>query len=421
MNRTIFHIDVNSAFLSWEAVFRLKFLGARTDLREIPSAVGGDSRLRHGIILAKSIPAGRYGIRTGETILEAKRKCAGLSLVPPNYSLYEKCSEAFMGLLKEYTPDVEQYSIDEAFMDMTGTQGLFGPAQEAAERIRERIREELGFTVNVGISTNKLLAKMASGLLKPDRVHTLYPEQIPEKLWPLPVSELFFAGRASAGKLLSLGIRTVGELAGSDPKLLRLHLKKQGELLWAFANGMDSSPVESVPPLQKGYGNSVTTPFDVTDRETAGRVLLSLTETVGARLRADGVKAGLIAVGIKTFDFQYASRQLLMPESTHITNELYGYALKAFDRLWNGVPIRHLGVRAGRITKEDGFRQRELFEDMQYLEKWEKMDRTVDTVRAGNGSDALMRAVFLGSPVDHMSGGISREKWSADYDGLEIE
>lgn len=171
--RIIFHIDVNSAFLSWEAVYRLRHLGGSEDLRTQVSAVGGDMAMRHGIILAKSMPAKKYGIKTGETIVEAKRKCPELILVPPNYGLYEKCSAAFLELLRQYTPCVEPYSIDEAFMDMSGTEELWGDPLTAAEEIRKRIRETLGFTVNIGISENKLLAKMASDFLKPDRVHTL--------------------------------------------------------------------------------------------------------------------------------------------------------------------------------------------------------------------------------------------------------
>ena len=227
----VFHIDVNSAFLSWEAVYRLAHKGGKLDLREIASAVGGDITLRHGIILAKSIPAKVYGIKTGESIPEAKKKCPNLVLVPPNYGLYEQCSAAFMEILREYSDVVEQYSIDEAFVDMSTSCHLFGTLEQTAVQIKDRIREKLGFTVNIGISTNKLLAKMASDFQKPDRMHTLYPEEIKEKMWPLPVSDLFFVGRATATKLLSMGIRTIGELADADPVWLKKMLKKQGEIL----------------------------------------------------------------------------------------------------------------------------------------------------------------------------------------------
>ena len=229
LKRIVYHIDVNSAFLSWEAVYRLHHKGGVLDLREIPSAVGGDMEMRHGIILAKSIPAKKYKVTTGETILEAQRKCPNLVLVPPNYNLYEKCSRAFMEILREYSDLVEQYSIDEAFLDMSSSYHLFGTPEETAEQIKDRIREELGFTVNVGISTNKLLAKMASDFQKPDRVHTLFPDEIPEKMWPLPIRNLLFLGKASEQKLLNQGIRTIGDLAREREANVQLWLGEKPE------------------------------------------------------------------------------------------------------------------------------------------------------------------------------------------------
>lgn len=419
MNKLIFHIDVNSAFLSWEAVFRICHLGAKTDLREIPSAIGGDVKMRHGIILAKSIPAKKYRIQTGESILEAQQKCKDLYLAPPNYRLYETCSRAFMDILRDYTPDVEQYSIDEAYMDMTGTENMFGEPIEAASGIKDRIREELGFTVNVGVSNNKLLAKMASDMKKPDLVHTLYPYEIEKKMWPLPVSELFFVGRATTEKLFRLGIQTIGELAKTDPAILRSYLKKQGEIIWGFANGIDLTEVQAVPPSNKGYGNSTTIAFDVRERGTAHTVLLALSETVAQRLRKDGVKAGIVQVGIKTKELEYYSHQMVLPAATNITNELYQYACQIFDEAWRGEPIRHLGVHTGRIGKEDGVRQLNLFDDMEY-EKWHCYDNTIDAIRERYGIDAVKRAVFLESPIDHMSGGVSREKRTVDYSKLSV-
>ena len=271
MKRVIFHVDVNSAFLSWEAVYRLHHLGGSEDLRRQVSAVGGDMAMRHGIILAKSIPAKRYRIKTGETIVEARQKCPELILVPPNYNLYEKCSKAFMNILRQYSPCVEQYSVDEAFVDMTGMEGLWGTPRDTAQRMKDQIRDTLGFTVNIGISENKLLSKMASDFEKPDRIHTLWKAEIREKMWPLPVCDLFFVGRANARKLMNLGIYTIGDLAQADPMLIKLHLKKHGEVIWAFANGMDVSVVQSEQPVNKGYGNSTTIPFDVSDASTASK------------------------------------------------------------------------------------------------------------------------------------------------------
>ena len=417
--RVIFHVDVNSAYLSWEAPYRLHHLGGHTDLRDQISAVGGDAALRHGIILAKSIPAKRYGIRTGETIVEARRKCPDLILVPPNYGLYEKCSAAFMDILRQYSPDVEQYSVDEAFVDMSGTEGQWGGVQSAAERIKAQIRDTLGFTVNIGISENKLLAKMASDFRKPDQIHTLWKEEIPEKMWGLPVGDLFFSGRATADKLFRLGIRTVGELAHADPALLRLHLKKHGEVIWAFANGMDVSVVQSEPPANKGYGNSTTIAFDVTDASTAKLVLLALAETVGTRLREAQVRAEVIAVGIKSSDFSYKSHQMTLKNATDITSEIHKYACRLFDELWDGAPIRHLGLHTSRIRDGVDMRQMDLFDETDY-EKLKKRDAAVDRIRRRYGFDSVKRAAFTECPIDHMSGGISREKRSVDYTKIRV-
>ena len=420
MNKVIFHIDVNSAFLSWEAVYRLYHLGGKVDLRDEVAAVGGDMAMRHGIILAKSIPAKKYNIKTGESIVEALQKCPQLKLVPPNYSLYERCSAAFMEILRQYSPDVEQYSVDEAFVDMTGTESLWGEPVTAANRIRNQIKEELGFTVNVGVSENKLLAKMASDFQKPDRIHTLWKHEIEMKMWPLPVTDLFFVGRATAKKLFHMGIHRIGELAQSDPIMLKSHLKKHGEVIWAFANGMDVSVVQSEAPANKGYGNSTTIAFDVTDASTAKLVLLALAETVGTRLRAAGVRAEVIAVGIKTFDLQYASHQMTLNNATNITIEIHRCACQLFDSLWNGKVIRHLGIHTSRIKDHMDMRQLDMFDTTDY-EKLEHMDATVDKIRMRYGRDSLKRAVFVGSRIYHMSGGISREKRTVDYKKVNVE
>ncbi len=423
LENIIFHIDVNAAFLSWEAVYRLTHgvftetdrqmpagghtahRGSGMDLREIPSAVGGDVTKRHGIILAKSIPAKSYGIRTGETVLEARRKCPDLLLVPPNYDLYRECSAAFLDILREYSDTVEPYSIDEAFVDMTTTCHLFGAPEEAAALIKYRIREELGFTVNIGISHSRLLAKMASDFRKPDRVHTLYRQEIPEKMWPLPVSDLFFVGPATAKKLFSMGLSTIGDLAAADPAWLKAVLKKQGETLWGFARGIDLSPVLASPAPNKGYGNSTTTPFDVTDRETADLVLLALSETLGSRLRADGAKVSVVSVGIRYADLSYFSHQRALVSPTDLTLEIYHAARELFPELWDGRPIRHLGVHTGGARYGACGRQMSLFDEIDY-EKLAVVDRTVDALRQRFGRDSVKRAPFLNTPVSHMCGGV---------------
>jgi len=416
----IYHIDVNSAFLSWEATYRLHHKGGKVDLREQVAAVGGDVTMRHGIILAKSIPAKKYNIQTGESLLEARQKCPALIIVPPNYNLYERCSEAFMAILREYSDVVEQYSIDEAFIDMTGSCRLFGSPEETAHVMKDRIREELGFTVNVGISTNKLLAKMASDFRKPDQVHTLYPGEIEKKMWPLPVDDLFFIGRATSKKLHNLGIHTIGALAKSDKYMLCSHLKSVGEVVWNFANGIDLSPVVTKPAPNKGYGNSTTIPFDVTDAETAKVVLLALAETVGNRLRRDDVRISVISVGIRFSDLSYCSHQRVIQIPTNITNEIHKVAGELFDEFWNGQPIRHLGIHTGKVKEDDCMRQLSLFDEVDY-EKLIAIDRTVDAIRDRFGIDSVKRAVFVKKAIDHMSGGVSREKREVDYSKIKVE
>lgn len=413
-NRAIFHVDVNAAYLSWEAVYRLRHLGAKEDLRKQAAGVGGDTALRHGIILAKSVPAKRYGIRTGESILEAKRKCPSLILVPPHYQLYEKASKAFIEILKEFSPAVEQYSIDEAFMDMTGTRALWYSPEAAAEAIRKRVRDELGFTVNIGISSNKVLAKMASDFEKPDKVHTLFPEEIETKLWPLSVSELFFVGSRTKRKLDSLGIYTIGELARTDPEILKSHLKKQGEILWAFANGIDTSPVEPEPAGNKGYGNSLTLPFDVTDIPHARLALLGLSETLGARMRKNQVRAQVFTLSVKTWDFRCYSHQKKFSDPTDLTEEIYKRAVLLLGQVWKGEPIRHLGIQGSGLAGKDMPVQGSLFQGEAY-EKRRRAEMTVDRIRQRYGADAVKRAAFLDTPIDHMSGGISREKRTVLY------
>lgn len=432
MPKTIFHIDVNSAFLSWEASYRLHHLNGTVDLRNMDAVVGGDMESRRGIILAKSLSAKRYGIHTGESIMEARQKCPHLLIVPPHYQLYDKCSHAFMAILQEYSPDVEQYSIDEAFIDMTGTEHLWGEPVTAANTIRERIHRELGFTVNIGVSVNKLLAKMASELKKPNLAHTLFPEEIPAKMWPLEVSELFFVGRATVKKLHTLGIRTIGDLAHADVAMLRSHLKSHGQTIWDYANGRDFSVVETTSPKNKGYGNSTNIAFDVTDTVTAELVLLSLAESVGLRLRKDGVKSEVISIGIRYYDMQYASHQKTLMSSTNITTEIHRTATELLHTLWNHrTPIRHLALHAGRLKDHSDVRQLSLFDipdsplresPRPDYEKLEKTDVMADSIRHRYGIDSLKRAAFLKDlRIDHISGGISREKHSVDYSRLQID
>lgn len=408
MSRVIFHIDVNSAFLSWEAVYRLQH-GETLDLREVPSIVGGDPKKRSGIVLAKSVPAKKFGIKTAQTLVDAFKLCPQLISVPPRYHVYTQASKAMMALLREYSPEVEIFSIDECFLDYTHVQKLFGSPLEAAYAIKDRIKKELGFTVNIGISTNKLLAKMGSELKKPDRVHTLFPHEVQEKMWPLDVSELFMVGRSTEQKLRKYGIHTIGDLARADLEFLRYLLKSHGELVYNFAWGRDVSIVNDLKySLVKSIGNSTTIPYDITERQDAYRYLLSLTESVGMRLRGIEMRAQVVSINIRTNGFATQQKQRKLLYTICSTNDIYEVAIRLFDELWDLTPIRHLGVRVSHLHEE-------LPDQLCLLktstEKEESLDRTIDALRERFGKDAVFRAGLLHSRVSAMSGGVGDDEY----------
>ena len=410
--RIIFHVDANSAFLSWSAAYRVNVLGETTDLREIPSVVAGDKESRHSIILAKSVPAKKYGIKTGEPLFQALEKCPELAVVPPDYGLYVEASRHFVEMLRQFSPRVEQYSIDEAWVDMTGTQRLFGAPCLAAEIMRERIHRELGFTVNIGISTNKLLAKMAGDFEKPNKVHTLFPEEMERKFWPLPVRDLFLVGGATEAKLKKMGIYTIGDLAGTELSILRKKLGKHGETIWHFANGRNADAVTPEPAENKGYGNSTTTAKDVITKEEAHQVLLSLCETVAARMRKDGKCGSCVSVHLRTNEFKHFSHQKLLHGATNNTEQLFDSACCVFDEAWDGItPLRQLGVQMTRLTSQP-YQQYDLFSGMspvQYERKL-RLDETVDALRDKFGEDIIRRAKFAQDPEGHMAGGLDKAR-----------
>lgn len=410
--RVIFHVDANSAFLSWTAAYKVKVLGESVDIRDIPSVVAGDKASRHSIILAKSTPAKKYGIQTGEPLFQALEKCPNLTVVPPNYELYVEASRHFVQMLRQFSPMVEQYSIDEAWVDMTGTERLWGPPRLAAEQMRKRIWEELGFTVNIGISSNKLLAKMAGDFEKPNKVHTLFPEEVPDKFWPLPVRDLFLVGAATERKLNMMGIRTIGDLAHADGTLLRRRLGKHGETIWHFANGRNADAVTPEAAENKGYGNSTTTAQDVVTTQQAHQVLLSLCETVASRMRRDEKCGGCMCVHLRTNAFQHFSHQSVLHGATNITGELFEAACRIFDEVWDGVtPLRQLGVQMTRLSSEP-YQQFDFFSGVtpdQY-EKKLKLDETVDALRDKFGEDVIRRAKFANKPGEHMAGGLDKAR-----------
>ena len=395
MERLIFHVDVNSAYLSWEAARRVA--AGEEDLRLISSAISGDPENRTGVILAKSIPAKKSGVRTGEPVALALRKCPHLVLARPDFRLYERNSRAFMAICGRYAPVVEKFSIDECFLDMSGTQALYPDPVQIAHTIKDKIREELGFTVNVGISRNKLLAKMASDFEKPNKVHTLFPEDIPAKLWPLSVRELFSVGGATADKLERVGIRTIGDLAGVSLSYVQTLLgKKSGKQFHDYANGIDPSPVLAEPEEAKGYSVSSTLTQDVTDTDTAHKILLELADSVTARMRTDHIKAYCICVSVRSSDFKNRSHQRRLADATDITKEVYEISKALLAELWKGrFPLRLIGISLMQLVHEDAM-QLTLFQDEE-KERARKLDKALDDIRGRYGLDTIKRGSTLQS------------------------
>ena len=362
--RIIFHIDVNSAYLSWTAVEQLKN-GAGVDIRTIPAIIGGDQKSRHGIVLAKSISAKKYGIRTGEPVANAFRKCPNLKTYLPDHQMYREYSRKLMEFLRTYTTHIEQVSVDECYMDFTEIADRFTSPVEGASEIKDEVYKRFGFTVNVGISSRKVLAKMASDFEKPNKVHTLFPEEVPAKMWPLPIGELFMAGRSSVETMKKLEIYTIGDLANTDPAILELHLKSHGRKLWEFANGLDDSEVESVRAEAKGVGNSTTLPKDLITEAEALPVLKDLAVSVGQRLRKARQKAGMVSVEIKYHTFNQVSHQKQMERQTNQDQDIYQASIELFRAVWSGEPIRLLGIRTSKLSEESEPEQLSLF-DMKF-------------------------------------------------------
>ena len=395
MERIIFHIDVNSAYLSWSALKLLQEHPESTDIRTIPAIIGGNRETRHGIVLAKSVPAKKiYHIQTAEPVASALKKCPSLTIVPPDHQLYSRYSKKFVGFLRSLTPEIEQVSIDECFLDYTGIAHHFPSPEAGAAYIRNYIFEQFGFTVNVGISSNKVLAKMASDFEKPNKTHTLFPEEIQQKMWPLPISSLFMAGHASVAVLQKLEINTIGDLARTHPSILSLHLKSHGKMLWEYANGIDPSPIESEPAQAKGIGNSTTLARDLTTASEAYPPLEQLCQKVGSRLKAAGQSANNLCVEIKYASFDKYTRQMPLTAPTQEGKELYRCACVLFDALWNGNPIRLLGVRSGKLTNAGEPFQMDLFSyDPVATAKRQKLDQAMEKIKKKYGSDAIHRGM----------------------------
>ena len=389
MERLIFHIDVNNAFLSWTAVDMLK-KGVKLDIRTIPAIIGGDESKRHGVVLAKSNVAKQFGIKTGEPIYFARKKCPNLEVFESNHKMYREYSNKLYELFKEYTNIIERFSIDECFLDMTNFIGKNESYLSIAKEISTRIKEELGFTVNIGIAHNKLLAKMASDFEKPDKIHTLWTDEIKTKMWPLKVSELLMVGRKSLPKLEKMGIRTIGDLANYNKEILYKTLGKFGKTIWEYANGIDNSPVNYIEEKPKGIGNSITVPQDLTNINEINKILLNLTEQVTYRLRKENMIANVVNVQIKDSNFRVFSHQRKLDTATSSTKIIYEQAKKLMQELYSkGTRVRLIGVRVDDLLDEKD-KQISLFDNKQN-EKQEKLDEALDKLKEKYGINSIKR------------------------------
>ena len=389
MKKQILHIDVNNAFLSWSAVERLK-QGEIIDIRTIPAIIGGDEEQRKGVVLAKSNIAKQFGIQTGEPIYFARKKCPNLQVFQGNFKIYYKYSDALYNLFLEYTEKIERFSIDECFLDMTEYIPKGKNLIDIAYEINKRVKKEFGFTVNIGISENKLLAKMASDFEKPDKVHTLWKEEIENKMWKLPISELFMVGRKSIPKLQKMGIKTIGDLAKKDEKELIKAFGKYGKMIWEYSNGIDLSEVNYKQEKPKGIGNSITLPYDYTNIEKLEEVLLALVEQVTYRLRHHELLANVVNVQIKTNEFKVLSHQRKLDFPTDSTKIIQEMAKKLLKEIYNNIPVRLIGARVDQLVEKEQ-RQISLFENKEN-EKQKKIDSVLDKIKEKYGYETITRA-----------------------------
>lgn len=388
-SRTILHVDLNAFYASVECLYN-------PNIRDKPVIVCGDVEARHGIVLAKNEPAKRMGVKTGDVIWQAKQKCPGLIAVPADFKKYLRFSRMARKIYEEYTDQVESYGVDECWLDVTGFVHLFGSGEEIANKIRERFKAELGLTASVGVSWNKIFAKLGSDMKKPDATTVITPENYRDKVWPLPVGELLYVGRSTRNKLSNRAILTIGDLAERDIKLLRMYLGVWGETLWSFANGLDSSPVRvsGEETLIKSVGNSTTTHRDLVDTDNVKMIVYVLAESVAARLRAHGLKCTTVAISVRDKDLYSFERQGKLTEPTFVSGDIAGKALELFQQHYRwDKPIRSLGVRGSDLVTANGHVQLDMF--VRNRVDYEAIERTVDGLRRRFGHYAVQRCTML--------------------------
>lgn len=396
MERQILHVDVNNAFLSWTAVEMLK-KGSKVDIREIPAIIGGDETKRSGIVLAKSMKAKECGIKTADTIYQARIKCPNIQIFQSDFKIYKKYSEELYNLLLQYTDKIERFSIDECFLDMTEYL-MKDTLLNKGKEINRRVKEELGFTVNVGVAHNKLLAKMASDFTKPDRVHTLFENEIKTKMWPLPVSELFMLGKKTVPKLYNMQIKTIGELAKCDQRLISKKFGKHGTQMWEYANGIDNSKVHYQKEKPKGIGNSITLPENAREIEKLEEILLALAEQVTYRLRKYDLLANTVSVQLRTKYFEDKSHQQKLLAPTSSTKEIYAKAKELLVQMFHKpMAIRLIGLRVDNLVEKENM-QISLFSSNEN-KKQKDLDKVIDDLKNKYGYNTVTRAGKMNTKI----------------------
>lgn len=391
MDRVILHSDLNNFYASVECF-------EHPELRDVPMAVSGNPEARHGIILSKNMLAKKYQVKTAETIWEAKRKCPDLVTVPPNFPLYMQYASLVRKIYLDYTPYVEPFGIDEAWLDVTGCPKFRGNGKLIADEIRKRIAEELGLTVSIGVSFNKVFAKLGSDLRKPDATNCIARRNFKRIVWPLPASDLLYVGRSTTQKLLRCNIKTIGDIANSNPVFLRSILGKWGELLWGFANGLDRDPVKEFGESSalKSIGNSTTTPRDLKNNEDVKMILYVLAESVAERLRDHHLKCRTVEISVRDTELHSIHRQGKLSHPSALSSELFKKAYQLFLNNYQWIkPIRSLGVRAVDLSGEEEAVQLSFMEEEKKAERMESLEETVDSIRRRFGHFSIGRAVLL--------------------------
>lgn len=408
MNRIILHSDMNNFYANVECLYN-------PSLRNKPIAVAGDPKIRHGIVLAKNDLAKQYGVQTGEPLWMAEQKCKEIVFVPPHYERYFLFSRMAQEIYSRYTDQVEPFGLDECWLDVSGSIGLFGSGKTIADKIRRQIKDELGITASIGVSYNKIFAKLGSDMRKPDATTVIAPNNIREKIWPLPAGDLLFVGQATRRKLSRYYINTIGDLARTDPQLLVRLLGINGDKLWRFANGMDISPVSQYGTKTwiKSIGNSTTTPRDLESEEEVKIILYALCEKVSARLRKHCLSCETVQLSVRDQNFIFYERQGKFDYPSCATDSIFNLALKLYRQNFSKVLIRSLGVRACRLAIQEQ-EQLSLLSEVPKMQKREQLDKTIDWLRSRYGYFAIQRGVML---MDKSLAYLSQQSPSPIYPG----